>query len=170
MSSYTLFLFPAPNNRLSLGTFNSKELQDIVSRAIRSSARESFIRLVSIRELDQALPAEIERLNALKAMKQAQYRFKVQRRTMLLQALISFALSGGDKEADGGIALISNLTAQLSGIVGECDLITEELVSIGDQLAQLTKLLDVHWASALAIALRKVSRAFFEDVRVLTCL
>lgn len=76
---------------------------------------------------------------------------------MLLQALVSFSTTDAGKEQDGGAALITRLTTQLSDITSECDLLTQELVSISDQLSQLTKLLDVHWASALAIALRKVS-------------
>lgn len=40
----------------------------------------------------------------------------------------------------------------------------EELLQISDQLAQITKLMDVHWASALAIALRKVGCDFYYTI------
>ena len=44
-------------------SFSSQELQDIVSRAIRKSAAESFIRLVSVKTLDEELVSELERLD-----------------------------------------------------------------------------------------------------------
>lgn len=139
----------------SIGTFDSQELQTLISRAIRSSAKESFIRILSKENLDTSIPAEIERLKSLKASQQSRYRFNIQRRTMLLQALLSFSTTDAAKEQDAG-ALVTRLATQLSEITAACDSLAEELVSITDQLAQLTKLLDVHWASALAIALRKV--------------
>jgi hypothetical protein len=46
-------------------TFSSAELQDIVSRAIRLSARESFIRVLSIETLDKEIVNENERLATL---------------------------------------------------------------------------------------------------------
>lgn len=96
------------------GTFDSSELQFIVSRAIRSSANESFIRLLSLENLDRVLPAELERLQNAKAVLQSKYRFNVHRRTMLLQALISFTIVGVDKDKDGGSSLVSGLAAQLA--------------------------------------------------------
>lgn len=140
-------------------TYTSKELQSIVSRAIRSSAQVSFIRLLSTETLDHSLPAELERLSTLKAMTQSKYRFHVHRRTMLLQALNSFTLSPGDKHKDGddgGVAITTKLVSQLSETTADCDRLMEELLQIADQQAQIGKLQDVHWASALAIALRKV--------------
>lgn len=135
------------------GTLDSKELQTIVSRAIRSSAQESFIRLLPLKQLDEVLPAELERLNFQKASMQSRYRFHVQRRTMLLQALVSWTSS---TEKDGGIDLVSKLATQISDTTAECDKLTQELVSVVDQINQVTKLIENHWASALAIALRKV--------------
>lgn len=44
-------------------TFTSDQLQDIVSRAIRQTAHESFIRLVSTKTLDEELVQELERLD-----------------------------------------------------------------------------------------------------------
>ncbi|KAJ7493259.1 hypothetical protein B0H11DRAFT_2005591 [Mycena galericulata] len=141
----------------ALWTFNSKELQELVSRAIRSSSRESFIRLLSVENLDRSLPAELERLNALKAMTQSKYRFTVHRRTMLLQALHSFS-GYNDREKDA--ALVAKLTSQLSQTTAECDQLLEDLLQIADQVGQITRLLDVHWASALAVALRKLNSSY----------
>ncbi|KAJ3932731.1 MAG: hypothetical protein NXY57DRAFT_88660 [Lentinula lateritia] len=141
----------------ALWTLDSKELQTIVSRAIRSSAQESFIRLLPLKQLDEVLPAELERLNFQKASMQSRYRFHVQRRTMLLQALVSWTSS---TEKDGGIDLVSKLATQISDTTAECDKLTQELVSVVDQINQVTKLIENHWASALAIALRKLNGSY----------
>ncbi|KAK0501708.1 hypothetical protein EDD18DRAFT_1431767 [Armillaria luteobubalina] len=149
----------------ALWTFDSAELQSIVSRAIRSSAQESFIRLVSIDNLDKALPAELDRLDALKAVTQSKYRFNTHRRTMLLQALLSFSGAGTGKEKDGGTSLVGTVASQLSDISAECDSLAEQLVRITDQIGQIRKLVDVHWGSALAIALRKLNGSYGKRTR-----
>lgn len=142
-----------------IGTFSSTELQQIVSRAIRSSAGESFIRLLTIENLDKILPAELERLEKCKTSAQTRYRFLVHRRTMLLQALITSiripSMKTQDKEDT--MASVTKLTLQLSETTTDCDRLLEELMSISDRTSQINRMMDVHWASALAIALRKVS-------------
>ncbi|KAL0953909.1 hypothetical protein HGRIS_005075 [Hohenbuehelia grisea] len=141
-------------------TFSSQELQQIVSRSIRSSARESFIRLISIDTLDDHLPAELERLDRLKTMAQARYRFCVHRRTMLLQGLQLCAHPPPGSDAATSAANIGQLTGQLSETTAECDRLLEELLRVADQQAQINKLEDVHWASALAVALRKLNGSY----------
>ncbi|KAJ7127355.1 hypothetical protein C8R43DRAFT_1240338 [Mycena crocata] len=84
----------------ALWTFISKELPDPVSRAIRSSSSESSIRVLSVDNLDRSLPAELERLNAFKAVTQSKCRF-----TMLLQSLHLFC-GYNDQERDA--ALVAN--------------------------------------------------------------
>lgn len=101
---------------LLTGTLDSDELQTIVSRAIRSSAQESIIRLLSVENYDTVLPAELERLDKAKTMAQAKYRFNVQRRTMLLQALTSFSSHGASSEKDGGSQLVGSLAVQLAEV------------------------------------------------------
>lgn len=142
----------------ALWTLDSRELQSIVSRAIRSSAQESYIRLLTLENLDTVLPAELERLEALKGVTQSKYRFLVHRRTMLLQALHSISSVANNGEDTMGV--ISKLTVQLSETTGECDRLLEELMKITDHVTQITKLLDRHWASALAIALRKLNASY----------
>ncbi|KAJ7272672.1 hypothetical protein B0H12DRAFT_590810 [Mycena haematopus] len=140
----------------ALWTFNSKELQGLVSTAIRGSSRESFIRVLSVENLEQSLPAELERLDMLKAMTQSKYRFTVHRRTMLLQALHSFS---GYNHGEGA-ALVAKLTSQLSQTAAECDQLLEDLLQIADQVGQINHLVDQHWSSALAIALRKLNSSY----------
>ena len=47
-------------------TLTSAELQEIVSRAIRRTAQDSFIRLLSLKTLDEELVAELERLDTVR--------------------------------------------------------------------------------------------------------
>jgi hypothetical protein len=136
-------------------TFTSTELQEVVSRAIRLSANESFIRVLSIETLDKGIVDENERLATLKLMTQSQYRFQVHRRTMLLQALNSSATA---TPCDPSI--ITNLAVQLSETTAQCDRLMEELLRISDQQSQVAKVQDLHWASALAIALRKINKSY----------
>lgn len=133
----------------------------MVSRAIRSSARESFVRLLSLENLDHAMPAEVERLDSLKMATQAKYRFLVHRRTMLLQALNSSSLAPEKTLSEDGVSTVSNLALRLSETTAECDQVMELLLQISDQLAQMSKMVEVHWAGALAIALRKVRCVIF---------
>lgn len=140
-------------------TFSSAELQEVVGRAIRLSARESFIRILSIETLDVTIAAEKERLETLKMTTQSQYRFQVFRRTMLLQALTSSASAATqDPEA------VCSLASQLSETTAACDRLMEELLRVADQQAQISKVLDLHWASALAIALRKINKSYEKRV------
>ena len=104
------------------------------------------------------MPAELERLAQLKATTQSRYRFLVHRRTMLFHALNSAALAQ-QKDGEDGVSFVSQLASQLAETVAECDLQLEEVLKIVDQMAQIKKLIDLHWSSALAIALRKVSLA-----------
>ncbi|KAH8104083.1 hypothetical protein BXZ70DRAFT_1005632 [Cristinia sonorae] len=136
-------------------TFSSEQLQDIVSRAIRMSAQEEFIRLLSVKMLDEELRQETERLETLKATTQSQYRFNMHRRTMLLQSLLAVAGSG-----DADPTAMINLTTQLAEITVSCDRLMETMVSIADQRAQIQHLQDVHISSALAMALRKLNGSY----------
>ncbi|OSX64340.1 hypothetical protein POSPLADRAFT_1073870 [Postia placenta MAD-698-R-SB12] len=136
----------------------SEQLQEIVSVAIRASAQESFIRLVPLQVYNEELGKEVERLEVLKATTQSQYRFNVHRRMMLMRSLnaLSFAPSseGGDYEA------LVNLTCQLAEVTASCDRLMETLLTVSDQRAQIQRIQDVHVASALGIALRKLNASY----------
>ncbi|KAJ8518095.1 hypothetical protein ONZ45_g4805 [Pleurotus djamor] len=140
-------------------TFTSQELQQIVSRAIRSSAQESFIRLLSVDVLDRQLPEELERLSDAKLRAQSRYRFCVHRRTMLLQGINACSTVAPDKSGSN-ISHLGQLAVQLSENSAECDRLLEELLRIVDQQTQVAKLQDNHWASALAVALRKLNGSY----------
>ena len=89
-------------------------------------------------------PSKLTCLDAARAFAQDRYQFGVHRRTMLLQA--------PDPRSGG-----AHIAKQISDIVANCDASTEALVRTVDPAAQLDRLLDQHWGSALAIVLRKVS-------------
>ncbi|KAG6877542.1 hypothetical protein C0993_006235 [Termitomyces sp. T159_Od127] len=147
----------------ALWTFDKSELQDIVGRALRRTTPDTFIRLLSIDNLDVNLPAEVDRLTALKASKQAQYRFLVQRRTMSLQALNSSFISPEKTEpGDDGIPTASKLAFELSKTTAECDKIMTELLVINDQLTQISLLKEHHLSSALSVALRKLNKSYLK--------
>jgi hypothetical protein len=78
---------------------------------------------------------------------------------MLLQALNSSADSANtvnisDSNSNGDV--VYELAVQLSQTTAEGDRVLEEMLHIGDQLAQIEKMVNLHWTSALAVALRKV--------------
>ena len=132
---------------------DSNELQSIVARAIQSS--ESFVRLMTLENIDNVLPAELRRLDTLKTVTQSKYRFLVHRRTMLFQALNSSVVGANHKNGDSAL-VIGGLLSQLADTITECEKLSEELLFISDQMAQINKLIDIHSGSAFAIALRKV--------------
>lgn len=141
-------------------TFTSSELQEIVSRAIRLSAKESFIRLLSLQALDTDMVKEAERLEEERLAAQVKWKIEMNRRTMQMQALNScasmFANSGeGDKEN-----VLGGFISQVATSIASCDSILASILHMSDQQAQISVVQHRHWASALGIALRKLNKAF----------
>ena len=77
---------------------------------------------------------------------------------MLFQALNSCLMGGKLKDEDS--LVIGGLASQLADTIAECEKLSEELLSISDQMAQINKLIDIHLGSAFAVALRKVGNPF----------
>lgn len=126
-------------------TFTSSQLQEIVGRAIRQTAESSSIRLLTIEQLDEEIPREIRRLEAVQQDVIQQYRAAVKRRHDLLGAVGA---------ADG---------QELTDLCVSCDRLTEELFHVMDELSQLHRLRDLHSASALGMALRKLNSSFLKQ-------
>ncbi|KAG9313196.1 hypothetical protein JVU11DRAFT_6654 [Chiua virens] len=148
-------------------TFSSPELQEIVSQAIRLSARESFVRLLSLQALEVDIPKESERLDAERAAAQAKWRFEVCRRNMLLQALnstvASVPMTNGSGNAVGeneAGSLVAGFIAQLATSIASCDALLSSILQFADQQAQIASLQHQHSASALGVALRKINKAY----------
>ncbi|KAF8840403.1 hypothetical protein BDN67DRAFT_1069320 [Paxillus ammoniavirescens] len=141
-------------------TFSSADLQEIVSRAIRLSAKESFVRLLSLQAIEVDIVEESERLDAERLAAQAKWRFEVGRRTMLMQALNSTAaMLSSSGEGDMGTAL-AGLISQLATSIASCDSQLSCILQNSDQQSQITAIQHRHWASALSIALRKLNKAY----------
>jgi len=104
-----------------------------------------------------ALTLGLSILIQLKAKTQAQYRFNMQRRLMLLQSLNALSFAPGDPSSQEAL---SNLTAQLAALAASCDRLMEILLTVAEQRAQIQRLQDVHVASALAISLRKLNASY----------
>lgn len=141
-------------------TFTSAELQEIVSRAIRLSAKESFIRLLSVQALDIDMIKETERLEEERSAAQAKWRFEMHRRTMLMQALNASAstfASSGEGNKDN---VLGSLISQAAASIASCDSILASVLQMSDQQSQISIVQHRHWASALSIALRKLNRTF----------
>ncbi|KAG8775203.1 hypothetical protein FRC12_001614 [Ceratobasidium sp. 428] len=134
-------------------TFSSDQLQSIVSRAIRQSAETSSVRLLSLDVLDQELPTEVERLEQLRDVLQTKYKAQVRRRRLLMRSLALY-IDGHDPPTS------RRLMDELEDVGNVCDQLAEDLYLVGDQLAQISRLRDVHSTSALAVALRKINGSF----------
>jgi hypothetical protein len=133
-------------------TLTSAELQSLVSGAIRDSAKEKFIRLLSPTILDTQMPEDAARIERSWDAAAARWRFEAHRRNMLLRAL---AASGAD----------SDLLTQLSGTLSNLDSHAQDLLHAAMQRTQLTTARDSHRASALAVALRKLNASYARRTR-----
>ena len=140
-------------------SFTSDQLREMVSRAIRDSAKEQFVRLLSLDALDKEIPEELARLESLKFTTQAQYRFHLQRRTNLLQSLNALANST-PTPAENGTNTLGMLIQQLAEITASMDRFTETLLQSSEHRSQLAQVQEKHLSSALAVALRKLNASY----------
>ncbi|KAJ6610450.1 hypothetical protein B0H10DRAFT_409152 [Mycena sp. CBHHK59/15] len=141
-------------------TFSSAQLQGIVSRAIRQSAEASSIRLLRLETVDTDIPEELHRLDMQRTDVKTRYKMLTRRRATLF-ATLTAQLDGTEPE-DSAYTL--RVVENLKEISTELDGLAEDLHSADDQIAQLTSLCDVHSASALAMALRKLNASFLKQI------
>jgi hypothetical protein len=136
-------------------TFSGEELQEIVSQAIKDSGQGSSIRLLPQEVALVEIPDELERLNTLLHELRVQYRLQVRKRDALMRATYAYS----ESPEFSSIALRSKLQ-ELRETAVTLDTIAEELYSVRDQVAQLSRMLAVHSGSALAMALRKLHSSY----------
>ncbi|KAJ7164973.1 hypothetical protein C8R46DRAFT_942859 [Mycena filopes] len=141
-------------------TFSSAQLQGIVSRAIRQSAEASSIRLLRLETVDKEIPDELHRLEMQRTDVKTRYKMLTRRRANLFATLTS-TLDGTEAE-DPTYAL--RIVENLKEIAIELDRLAEDLHSADEQIDQLSSLRDVHSASALAMALRKLNASFLKQI------
>ena len=140
-------------------SFTSDQLREMVSRAIRDSAKEQFIKLLSLDALDKEIPEELARLESLKFTVQAQHRFHFQRRTNLLQSLNALAYSTS-VSTENGTSILGTLIQQLAEVTASMDRSTETLLNASEHRSQLAQVQEKHLSSALAMALRKLNASY----------
>lgn len=147
---------PLPYNHLTLDaahwTLTSTELQNLVSSAIRQSAKEQLIRLLPPSIIDTRMPEDAAHIERSWDTAAARWRFEAHRRNMLLHAL---SASGAD----------SDLLTQLSVTLSNLDLHAQSLLHAVTHRAQLAAAQDTHRASALAVALRKLNASYARRTR-----
>ncbi|KAI8989120.1 hypothetical protein BD414DRAFT_415591 [Trametes punicea] len=141
-------------------TLTSEQLQYIVSTAIRQSADASAIRILPQETLENALPEEIERLEARSAELKTNYKLLVRRRNATLAHLAR--LAEGVEHAEPITA--ARIAEELNDLNESLDQTAEDLYTVTDQLGQLLRLRDLHQRSALAMALRKLNNSFLKQV------
>lgn len=147
---------PLPYKHLTLDaahwTLTSTELQNLVSSAIRQSAKEQLIRLLPPSVIDTRMPEDAAHIERSWDTAAARWRFEAHRRNMLLRAL---SASGAD----------NNLLTQLSVTLSNLDLHAQSLLHAATHRAQLASARDTHRASALAVALRKLNASYARRTR-----
>lgn len=141
-------------------TFTSDELQGLVSAAIRQSSDASAIRLLPMQTLQETIPSEVQRLEALGSDLKTRYKLGMRKRTKLLGTLLSIA---DGSELSDHTASLRHLE-ELSSLSESLDHIAEELYQVTNQLSQLSHLHDLHSSSALAMALRKLNSSFVKQM------
>jgi hypothetical protein len=147
-------------------TFTQEELQEISRRAICQSADPLNIRLLPARILDTDIPAELENLELRREELKANYKYQHKTRLAALNALSARA---GNLGAVGTQSpTFSKLINELENIGTKADQYCEELYRVCDQIAQLRGLQDIHSASALAMALRKINASFIKTSAEMT--
>ena len=147
-------------------TFSSSELQAIVSRAIRASAEPSSIRLLPLQTLDEDIGEEIKRLEDARDKAQAEYRFAIQRKMMLLHslnALPQISAGASSRPVSPSPSLPQSSSSLVHNLAQTCNTLTSltlTLLHTSAHLSQLRSLQDVHAGSALAVALRKLNTSY----------
>ena len=141
-------------------TFSSSQLQEIVSKAIKTSAEASAIRLLPIDTFNDTIPNEIHKLEVQSSELRTNYKLSVRKRRGLINQL-SGIVDGGELSDP---AAACRLVEELSEVSDNLDHMSEELYNVTDQLAQLNHLRDLHSTSALAMAVRKLNRSFIKHL------
>ncbi|KAI0047399.1 hypothetical protein FA95DRAFT_1595737 [Auriscalpium vulgare] len=151
---------PLPYKHLTLDaahwTLTSAELQTLVSAAIRESAKEKFIQLLPPSVVEGQLEDDAVRVEKESDGAAARWRFDVTRRNMLVRGLSSAAGQEASGSTDAIHALLSQLVSTLAALDGNM----QTLLHSAEHRAQLTHARDIHRASALAVALRKLNASY----------
>ena len=138
-------------------TFTSAQLQEVVSRAIQQASEGSSVRLLRLEVLEGEVAEEMHRLELQHTDIKAQYKALVRKRWTLMGTL---AGQMEDAETSGAARTMEALAEVMLAL----DRLAEQMHDVVLQMAQLKSLCDVHSASALALAVRKINRVFVRQV------
>ncbi|KAG6336651.1 hypothetical protein ID866_2432 [Astraeus odoratus] len=138
-------------------TLTATQLQGIVSRAIKQSTEGSAIRLLRLDTLDGEIAEEEHRLDLLRTDIKSRYKALVRKRWELLGTLAGHLQNGTACQA------AASTLEELAKVTSAQDELADELYVVGEQIAQVKSLRDVHHGSALTMALRKVNAAFLRQ-------
>ncbi|TCD64301.1 hypothetical protein EIP91_004279 [Steccherinum ochraceum] len=142
-------------------TLSSKDLQSVVSKAIKQWADPASIRLLPPEMAFEQIADEQLKLEIHSAELRTNYKLVVRKRRALLASL-SNAMDAGEFQDQAALIRTSE---ELKEISDTLDRISEELYSTTDQLMQLKHLEDVHGSSALGMALRKLNTSFIKHMQ-----
>lgn len=151
-------------------TLDSSDLQAIVSRAIRSSAEPSSIRLLPLDVLDKELAEEEKKLESERMEAMAKYRFGVHRRTLFMQSLNLATQTLASASSADSHSQASQVLSNLSALSALQDENTESILRTSAQLSELRILREAHSTSALSVALRKLNASFARRTREIASL
>ena len=140
-------------------TFTSQQLQEIASRAIKASAESYYVRLLRLEVLDTELPEELHRLELLTTELKTKLRATAAARRELLDALTAHV--SGTRGVDR--YNLERVVEELGEVTQSAEELNDELYTVADQIAQLKRLQDVHFSSALAMSLRKLNTSFLRQ-------
>lgn len=140
-------------------TFTSQELQEIASRAIKASAESYYVRLLKLETLDTELPEELHRLEMLTTDLKTRIRAIATARRELLDALTCHTSGMGTLDNRN----LERVVEELGDITQLAEEANDKLYTVADQVAQLKRLRDVHFGSALAVSLRKLNTSFLRQ-------
>ncbi|KAH0831290.1 hypothetical protein J3R83DRAFT_13927 [Lanmaoa asiatica] len=141
-------------------TFTSAQLREMVSQAIQQSAEGSSLRFLSLETLEGEIADEMHRLELQHTDVKAQYKALVRKRWTLMGALAGH-IEGVEMN---GTATASRTMEELTEVLLALDHLADKMHDIVLQLAQLKSLGDVHNASALAMAVRKINGLFVRQM------
>lgn len=138
-------------------TFASAQLQEVVSKAIRQSSEGSSIRLLRLETLEGEIADEMHRLELRHTDLKAQYKALVRKRWTLMGTLAGQIESVENNDASQTMEALAEISIELDHVA---DRMHDTLL----RMSHLKSLCDVHNASALALAVRKINDLFVRQV------
>lgn len=140
-------------------TFTSAQLQEMVSQAIRQASDGSSLRLLRLEILEGEIADEMHRLELQHTDVKAQYKALVRKRWTLMGVLAGHIEGVEMTDVTTG----SRTMEELAEVLLALDRLADKMHGIVLQIGHLKSLRDVHHASALAMAVRKINGLFIRQ-------